>query len=260
MNYDGKVLVFRWTVPTPERFLFFAWTWSLAGMAAWKLSWTKPDALIRAAASRAKYGITNGTQTTVISMALSFSSIAFWSFHFDVKDWQFQYNEWQKAVENNSLLTDGVSRSAANMSVSPKGLIEEEDEVKVNIVSMDEELNRTNLEAAVTVEEEPQHVGKDKTSSSATVMDASSSSSTANTHKPVWPTVPEVLSNAYEPCRVFFMCNAPIWLISGNVTGVIAARILTNHILLNPVAVSVAMLSVYRLDDEHMRPTNECLS
>ena len=62
MKYDGKVLVIGFSVPTPERFVFCTWCWSLAGMAAWRLFWTKPDSLIRAASSRIRYGLFHGTQ------------------------------------------------------------------------------------------------------------------------------------------------------------------------------------------------------
>ena len=62
MHYDGKILVFKWSVPTPERFVFCTWCWALGGMASWMLFWTKPDALIRAASSRIRYGLFQGTQ------------------------------------------------------------------------------------------------------------------------------------------------------------------------------------------------------
>lgn len=62
MNYDGKVLVFKWSVPSPERFIFHTWCWSVAGMTSWMLFWTKPDALIRVAGSRIKFGVIHGMQ------------------------------------------------------------------------------------------------------------------------------------------------------------------------------------------------------
>ena len=79
MNYDGKVLVFKWSVPSPERFIFHTWCWSVAGTTSWVLFWTKPDALIRVAGSRIKYGLTHGVQVwyTIYALCCSLRILKF---------------------------------------------------------------------------------------------------------------------------------------------------------------------------------------
>eukprot|EP00484_Ammonia_sp_Unknown_P017969 CAMPEP_0197024088 /NCGR_PEP_ID=MMETSP1384-20130603/4730_1 /TAXON_ID=29189 /ORGANISM="Ammonia sp." /LENGTH=323 /DNA_ID=CAMNT_0042452425 /DNA_START=263 /DNA_END=1234 /DNA_ORIENTATION=- len=249
MNYDGKVLIFRWSVPTPERFVFCVWCWSLAGMATWRLFWTRPDALIRAAASRIRYGLFHGSQTTAIAMNLSFATIAFWSFHFDVKDWQYQYGEWQKSVTptGSSLMTENLSRGSTPTSTS-NGLIEEEDEVKVNLVNMDEMDSGVQIINNALEQSESERSTQSNKSAGPTVMS-----------KPTWPTGQQLLSNAYEPCKIFFFCNAPIWILTGNVTGMIAARILTNSIILNPTAAAAGFASMCCIENQPRIQTDSCL-
>eukprot|EP01084_Bolivina_argentea_P238764 401160_1 len=106
MNYDGKVLVFKWSVPTPERFVFCTWCWAFGGMASWMFFWTKPDALIRAASSKIRYGFFHGTQTTSLALTLSFATIGSWSMYFDIKEWQIQVGEWRQSLNNINNIND----------------------------------------------------------------------------------------------------------------------------------------------------------
>merc|ERR1712154_301162 len=49
-----------------------------------------------------------------------------------------------------------------------------------------------------------------------------------------------LMRNMYEPASIFFLSNAPIWLMCGGVTGVLAARLLTTPLLLSGLRVSTA--------------------
>lgn len=195
MKYDGKVLVFKWSVPSPERFIFSSFCWSMAGMATWTLFWSRPDVLARVASSRIFYGSMHGTQTSILALALSFNIIGFWSFYFDVKEWQMDYGEWQ-----NELMAQSASGSDKAMMTDTSKFIEEE-------------------------------------SNGESEHEQNSSASPKTYTKPVL-TYQHIASNMYEPCRQFFMCNAPIWVVCGSVTGMIAARMVTQSMLLNPVTAS----------------------
>jgi len=72
---------------------------------------------------------------------------------------------------------------------------------------------------------------------------------TLNTLKPTL-TSQLIANNMYEPCKLFFMCNAPIWLICGGFTGMVAARILTNSVLLNSTA-GMAAASMNFIDTQN---------
>ena len=56
--------------------------------------------------------------------------------------------------------------------------------------------------------------------------------------KPKW-NWDTVLSNVYSPCKVFWQCNAPIWLIFGTFTGVVTARLMTHSVLTHGVAAAL---------------------
>ena len=132
---------------------------------------------------------------------LSFNTIGFWSFYFDVKEWQSEYGEWQ-----NQLMADKAMMTDANS----KGFIEEEggDE------SEEKNKKKYNSRPVLTYE--------------------------------------HIASNMYEPCRQFFLCNAPIWVVCGSMTGMIAARMITQSMLLNPVTASAlaATCLIKRSEDE----------
>merc|ERR1712154_691234 len=49
-----------------------------------------------------------------------------------------------------------------------------------------------------------------------------------------------LMRNMYEPASIFFLSNAPIWLLCGGFTGVLAARLLTTPLLLSGLRVSTA--------------------
>eukprot|EP01083_Nonionella_stella_P023767 65722_1 len=236
MNYDGKVLVFKWSVPTPERFVFCTWCWATAGMTSWVMFWTKPGALVRAAASRVRYGLLHGTQTTSLAMILSFGTIATWSIYFDVTDWQNRYGEWQKSLtskpSNPTLMTD-----------IPNRIIEEQDneegESQVSIVNIDE-MDGTSIVNHVLETKENKNNTLNKRKVAAKMEEIIQ-------NKPIL-TYQILTGHMYEPCKLFFLCNAPIWLICGSVTGIVAARVLTNAVLLNPVNISTAMASMCRIE------------
>ena len=75
MKYDGKVLVFKWSVPSPERFIFSSFCWSMAGMASWMLFWSRPDVLARVASSKVFYGSMHGTQVRMHLSVMKFLEI-----------------------------------------------------------------------------------------------------------------------------------------------------------------------------------------
>jgi len=238
MSYDGKVLVFKWSVPSPERFMFHSWCWSVAGMTSWMLFWAKPDALVRVAGSRVKCGLIHGAQTTTLALMLSFSTIGLFSLYFDVKDWQTQYGEWQQSrmmahSPTSNLMADLSAKRTAAISPS-NALIEEEgneqgDEQVVHIVNIDElDSKRSGVQILnQKMESEPTQSAAERAVGSRPVL---SSQGIAN--------------NMYEPTKLFFMGNAAIWMFCGSVTGMIAARILTNGIVLNPMNVTAGFGSL----------------
>jgi len=240
MNYDGKVLVFKWSVPSPERFIFHTWCWSVAGMTSWMLFWTKPDALIRVAGSRMKFGVIHGMQTTGLALMLSFSTIGFFSLYFDVKEWQIQYGEWQQYRSIN-LMTDLSAKRTS--TISPNNALIEEDgneqgELEANIVNMDE------LESGVQIiNKQMEKEQALKAKKIALGRDAAE-----RITKPVL-TYQIIADNMYEPTKAFFMCNAPIWMLCGSVTGMIAARILTNGIVLNPMNIMAGFSTLCLMDN-----------
>jgi len=244
MNYDGKVLVFKWSVPSPERFIFHTWCWSIAGTTSWVLFWTKPDALIRVAGSRMKYGLLHGVQTTGLALMLSFSTIGFFSLYFDVKEWQSEYGEWQRSRSmahsaNSTLMADLSAKRTSTISPN-NALIEEEGneqgELEANIVNMDE------LGSGVQMINQQMEKEQKQTQSA-----KGGGKGTERREKPVL-TYQMVADHMYEPTKLFFMCNAPIWMFCGSVTGMIAARILTNGIVLNPINVAAGFGSLCLMD------------
>lgn len=237
MQYDGRVLVFKWSVPSPERFIFHTWCWSVAGTTSWALFWTKPDALLRVAGSRIKFGLTHGIQTTGLALMLSFSTLGFFSIYFDVQQWKFDYGEWQQSVmaqshmninsNSSSLMTDNTvsSRPIGPNNALIEEAANEQGELEANIVNMDE------LKSVSGVEIINQHLEKEQQNMRHTEREPERKS---NKERPVL-TYQMIADHLYEPTKLFFMCNAPIWLFCGSFTGLVAARILTNGIVLNPV-------------------------
>jgi len=225
MKYDGKVLVIGFSVPTPERFVFCSWCWSLAGMASWRLFWTRPDSLIRAASSRIRYGLFHGTQTTILSLGLSAATISFWSLYFDVKDWQIRYGEWQKQIMTQSISDITMKQNKENLNRNNQQI--DDMDSGINIVNTTINNNNTNNNDS--------DINMD--------MNMSIDSNEERLMKPMLGRQ-EILNNAYEPCKLFFLCNAPIWLLTGSMTGMIAARILTNSVSLTPAMAVVGMLSI----------------
>jgi len=193
MHYDGRVLVFKWSVPSPERFVFHTWCWSLGGTLSWMLFWTRPGSLLRVASARVKHGIAHGVQTTSIALLASWSTIGFWSMYFDVKDWQSAYGEYQAAMmaQMNAGAADGHGHGTERMQMDAQGGGAEGSEESVMPV------------------------------------------------KPVL-TYQVLMRNMYEPASIFFLSNAPIWLLCGGFTGVLAARLLTTPLLLSGLRVSTA--------------------
>lgn len=205
MNYDGKVLVFKFHVPAPERFIFSSFCWAMAGGASWMLFWSRPDVLARVASSKLFYGGMHGIQTSILALAMSFNTIGFWSFYFDVKQWQEDYGEWQ-----NQLMADKAMMTDSNS----------------NNTFIEEEGNEENAE------------NKKK----------------KYTSKPIL-TYNHLAKNMYEPCRQFFLGNSPIWMFGGSMTGMLAARMVTQTMMLHPVAASSALLAACSIEQHN----EECL-
>eukprot|EP00483_Globobulimina_turgida_P011326 UN11348 len=195
-------------------------------MASWSLFWTKPDALIRAASSRIRYGLFHGTQTTTLALLFSFSTIGFWSMYFDFKEWQNRYAEWQQSLN--------PSNSKTLMTDITNTLIEEEgNEEGVNMDEMEMEM-RDGVQIINNQLENDENINiknKVKQHKSSEEMKKISESKPALT----WQFI---ANNMYEPCKLFFMCNAPIWLICGNFSGKVAAKMFTNAVLLNPTNIT----------------------
>ena len=202
------------------------------------------------------------TQTTGLALMLSFSTIGFFSMYFDVKEWQTQYGEWQQSLSmahsahsvNPNLMADLSAKrtSVGTSTISPNNaLIEEEGnaegELEANIVNMDE------LESGVQIINQQMESEQKKR--------AQNMGNTAErTAKPVL-TYQSIGHHMYEPTKLFFMCNAPIWLFCGSVTGMIAARILTNGIVINPMNIVAgfgAMCLAERSSDHPLLDLMEC--
>lgn len=134
--------------------------------------------------------------------------------YFDVKDWQIRYGEWQKSIMTQSISDITIKQNKENINHQ-------------DIDDMDSGINivNTNINNKDNNNEEEEGGG-------------------VGLIKPMLGRQ-EILNNAYEPCRLFFLCNGPIWILSGSLTGIIAARILTNSILLTQPAMSaISLLSL----------------
>ena len=131
----------------------------------------------------------------------SWSTIGFWSMYFDVKDWQNAYGEYQAAMM--AQMNAGAGAGVAQRKSS----------------------ERMQMEAG-------------------DAMDAGSGGGGDGGEEvmPVKPvlTYQVLMRNMYEPASIFFLSNAPIWLLCGGVTGVLAARLLTTPLLLSGLRVSTA--------------------
>ena len=152
----------------------------------------------------------------MLSLGLSFATISFWSLYFDVKDWKIRYGEWQKSVMTQSISDVTMQQHKENRNQNL-----DDTDSGINIVNANMNENNSNKNKDNISERE----------------------STVRLIKPMLGRQ-QVLNNAYEPCKLFFLCNGPIWLLSGSMTGLIAARIMTNSILLTPAMAITGLVAI----------------
>ena len=174
---------------------------------------------------------------------LSFSTIGFFSLYFDVKEWQTQYGEWQQSRSmphsaNTNLMTDLSAKRTSTISPN-NALIEEEGnekgELEANIVNMDE------LDTGVQIINKQMELEQKKKAKSL------GNNGARRDKKPVL-TYNLIADHMYTPTKLFFMCNAPIWMFCGSFTGMIAARILTNGIVINPMNIVAGFSTLYLME------------
>merc|ERR1712062_917775 len=163
---------------------------------------------------------------------LSFSTIGFFSIYFDVQQWKFDYGEWQQSVmaqshininSNSNLMTE--STVSTNNALIEEAANENGD-LEANIVNMDE------LSGVEIINQHNEYMEKEQEKRRQNSERAAAEPERKS--RPVL-TYQMIADHLYEPTKLFFMCNAPIWLFCGSLTGMVAARILTNGIVLNPV-------------------------
>merc|ERR1712060_705231 len=55
----------------------------------------------------------------------------------------------------------------------------------------------------------------------------------------------------YEPCRQFFLGNSPIWFLGGSMTGCIAARMITQTMMMHPVTASSVLIAACSIEQHN---------